>query len=115
MEPVIPVVEKPEPLTIVQEMPAFPGGVESLKTFLTNHIKYPAEAREMGIQGTVYLSFVVETDGSITNISVLRPVGGNCEEEAIRVLRSMPNWLPGKQNGNAVRVRLNLPVKFTLE
>ena len=113
-ESLMPPVEKPEPLTIVQEMPSFPGGIDAMIKFIKTHLKYPAEAREMNITGTVYIGFVVETDGSITEISVARPIGGGCEEEAMRVLKSMPNWIAGKQNGRAVRVRLTLPVKFVL-
>ncbi|MEI6898244.1 MAG: TonB family protein [Bacteroidota bacterium] len=113
-EPVLPPAEKPEPVMIVQEMPTFPGGDIAMKNFLQKHMKYPAEARELNIQGTVYLRFIVETDGSISDITVLRPIGGGCEEEAVRVVKSMPNWNPGKQNNRAVRVRLSLPVKFVL-
>ena len=114
-EPVFTPELKPEPLLVVPEMPSFPGGTSAMKAFLENHLKYPEEAREMNIQGTVYLSFVVETDGSITEIVIMRPIGGGCEEEAVRVVKSMPNWNPGKQTGHAVRVRLSLPVKFTLQ
>jgi protein TonB len=113
-EPVIPAPEKPEPMTVVSEMPSFPGGLASMITFIKSHLRYPREARESNITGTVYLNFVVETDGSITEMVVARPIGGGCEEEAIRVLSSMPKWIPGKQNGRAVRVRLTLPVKFVL-
>ena len=113
-EPVLSTGEKPEPVLIVPEMPSFPGGDVAMKTFILKHLKYPAEARELNIQGTVYLGFIVEMDGSISDIRVLRPVGGGCEEEAVRVVKNMPNWNPGKQNNRAVRVRLTLPVKFVL-
>ena len=113
-EPVLSTVEKPEPVLIVPEMPSFPGGDLAMKAYLVKHLKYPAEARELNIQGTVYLSFIVEMDGSISDITILRPIGGGCEEEAVRVVKSMPNWNPGKQNNRAVRVRLSLPVKFVL-
>jgi periplasmic protein TonB len=113
-EPAILQPEKAEPVLWVPEMPHFPGGEKELHAFLLNGIKYPREAREVNIQGTVFLTFIVEPDGSITEISVLRGIGGGCEEEALRVVKSMPNWVPGKQNGNPVRVRLTLPVKFTL-
>jgi len=114
-EPAIPVPEKSEPVLWVPEMPHFPGGENEMHTFLASRIRYPGEAREVSIQGTVFITFVVETDGSITNIRVLRGIGSGCEEEAIRVIKSMPPWVPGKQNGIAVRVRLTLPVKFTLQ
>jgi periplasmic protein TonB len=113
-EPVMTDPTPPPPRTWVEEMPHFPGGDNQLKTFLLSSIKYPQEARELNIQGTVYLEFVVEPDGSITNIVVKRGPGGGLEEEALRVVKSMPLWTPGKQNGTAVRVRLTLPVKFTL-
>jgi periplasmic protein TonB len=114
-EPVISQPVKSEPATWVEEMPHFPGGEAELHTFLLTRIKYPFEAREINLQGIVYLSFVVENDGSITNITVLKAIGSGCEEEALRVIRSMPNWIPGKQNGLPVRVKLTLPIKFTLQ
>jgi periplasmic protein TonB len=114
-EPVLPEVEKQEPVLWVPEMPSFPGGITEMQTYLVNNIRYPGEAREISIQGTVYLRFVVEPDGSITNITILRGIGGGCEEEALRVVKSMPNWVPGKQNGHPVRVILTLPVKFSLK
>jgi periplasmic protein TonB len=113
-EQVIPQVVKPEPLLIVQEMPKFPGGDGALFTFLTKSITYPPDARDMNISGTIYVSFVVETDGAISEIKVERGIGGGCDEEAVRVIKSMPNWTPGKQNNIPVRVRFSLPVKFTL-
>ena len=113
-EPLMPPYEKPEPMTVVEEMPSFPGGANAMVKFIKDHLKYPSEARETNIKGTVYLNFVVEIDGSVTEVSISRAIGGGCEEEAIRVLKSMPDWIPGKQNGRAVRVRLTLPVKFVL-
>ena len=114
-EPILPEVEKQDPVLWVPEMPSFPGGVADMQNYLVNHIIYPGEAREISIQGTVYLSFIVEPDGSITSITILRGIGGGCEEEALRVVKNMPNWVPGKQNGHPVRVQLTLPVKFTLK
>jgi protein TonB len=96
-------------------MPQFPGGVPALYRYLKNHVQYPVSAKEMGYQGTVYLSFVVEKDGSISNVVILRSVGGGCDEEAIRVVKSMPDWSPGTQMGRPVRVIYNLPIKFTLQ
>ena len=113
-EPIIVQNIKPEPLVAVQEMPSFKGGLEALLSFLQNNIKYPQEAIELGISGTVYVAFVVEIDGSITEVNLGRGIGGGCNEEAIRVVKSMPNWIPGKQNNIPVRVRFNLPVKFIL-
>ena len=104
----------PEPYIIVSEMPFFPGGETELHKYFLTRIRYPREARESNIEGTVYLSFIIESNGTVSNIKVLRGIGGGCEEEAIRVASTMPDWTPGKQNGNPVRVKLTLPVKFTL-
>ena len=101
--------------TVVEEQPLFPGGDEARIEFLMRNIKYPESAKDIGIQGKVYLSFVVETDGSISQIIVLRGIGGGCDEEAIRVVSMMPKWEPGKQRGKPVRVQFNLPIKFTLQ
>ena len=100
---------------VVEKMPSFPGGVGALMKFLASHIKYPELAKESGIQGRVFINFVVEPDGSIDHVKVLRGIGGGCDEEAVRVVKSMPKWIPGKQRGKPVRVSFNLPVKFTLE
>lgn len=100
--------------TVVEDMPTFPGGEEARMKYLMENIKYPEEARTKGIQGTVYVTFVVEKDGSISNVKVLRGIGGGCDEEAIRVVSKMPNWKPGKQRGKAVRVQFNMPFKFNL-
>jgi periplasmic protein TonB len=108
-------VEKPTPFTVVEEMPAFPGGEADLYKFISSSIKYPEEAKELGIQGRVFVNFVVETDGSITDVKLIRGIGGGCDEEAIRVVRAMPKWVPGKQRGVPVRVYFNLPIKFTLQ
>ncbi len=95
-------------------MPAFPGGMDKLMKYLSDNIKYPSQARELGIQGKVFLSFVIEKDGSVTDVTLLRGIGGGCDEEAIRVVKNMPNWIPGKQRNIPVRVRFNLPVNFRL-
>jgi protein TonB len=96
-------------------MPHFPGGEEALFRFLRNNVRYPAAAREAGISGTVFLAFVVERDGSITDVEVLRGVGGGCSEEAVRVVKMMPVWNPGIQSGRYVRVKFTMPVKFILQ
>lgn len=100
--------------TIVEEMPSFPGGEEALMKYLGNNIRYPAIAKDAGIQGTVYVTFVVEKDGEVTNVRVLRDIGGGTAEEAIRVVENMPDWKPGKQRGKSVKVQYNLPIRFTL-
>jgi TonB family protein len=99
---------------VVDQMPEFPGGDEARMKYLMENINYPEEARKKGIQGTVYISFVVEADGRITDVKILRGIGGGCNEEAVRVVENMPNWIPGKQRGQAVRVQFNMPFRFTL-
>ena len=108
------VVEQ-EIFQIVEEMPAFPGGEAKLMEYVGKNIKYPQIARETGIQGRVFIGFVVEPDGSVSNVKLLRGIGGGCDEEAMRVVKSMPKWKPGKQRGKAVRVQYMLPVNFRLQ
>lgn len=98
----------------VQQMPSFPGGEAARIKYLAKNLRYPAQAAEDGIQGTVYVSFVVKTDGRITNVKLLRRIGGGCDEEAFRVVSKMPQWKPGFQNGRKVDVRYNMPVYFKL-
>jgi protein TonB len=100
---------------MVEQMPEFPGGEKEIKNYLYSNIKYPQMARESGIQGSVYVNFIVEKDGSVSNVNVLRGIGGGCDEEAIKVVKNMPKWNPGRQNGVPVRVSFNLPIKFTLQ
>ena len=100
--------------TVVESMPKFPGGERGLLKYLADNIRYPEMARESGIQGRVFVSFIVETDGSISDIRVLRGIGGGCDEEAIRVVEYMPEWIPGKQRNKLVRVQFNLPIRFVL-
>lgn len=104
-----------EIFTVVEESPAFPGGDVARIRFLQENIRYPQMARESGIQGTVYVTFVVEKNGAVTDVRVLRGIGGGCDEEAIRVIKAMPKWNPGKQRGKPVRVQFNMPIKFTLQ
>ena len=108
------VVEQ-EIFQIVEEMPAFPGGEAKLMEYVGKNIKYPQIARETGIQGRVFIGFVVEPDGSVSNVKLLRGIGGGCDEEAMRVVKSMPKWKPGKQRGKAVRVSYQIPVYFKLQ
>lgn len=103
-----------EPFTVVEQMPEFPGGQEAMFTYIGKELKYPEKAQEAGVEGVVYVSFVVEKDGSIGNPKVLRGIGYGCDEEAHRVVKGMPNWNPGKQRGEAVRVQYNLPIRYTL-
>ncbi|XZF14401.1 TonB family protein [Chitinophagaceae bacterium MMS25-I14] len=102
----------PPPVKWVPQMPEFAGDIQE---YLRNNIHYPEAARETGIQGRVVVQFVVNEDGDITDVQTLKGIGGGCEEEAMRVVRAMPHWKPGKNNGRAVRVIMSLPVTFTLE
>ncbi|MFM9055236.1 MAG: energy transducer TonB [Bacteroidota bacterium] len=95
-------------------MPEFPGGESALFAFLAREIHYPRLARENGISGTVYLRFVVDREGHIREVESLRDIGGGCADEAIRVVKRMPRWSPGKQNGQEVNVLFHLPVRFSL-
>jgi len=104
-----------EVFLIVEEPPTFPGGEAALYKWLGENLKYPEEAKELGIQGRVFVAFVVEPDGSTSNVVVKRGIGGGCDEEAVRIVKAMPKWAPGKQRGQPVRVQFNLPIKFTLQ
>ena len=102
--------------TVVDEMPSFPGGEIEMSKFLNSNLKYPESEKEAHITGKCFLTFIVEKDGHLNDIKLLRGITGGpgCDEEAIRVVKLMPAWNPGKQNGAAVRVQFNLPIKFTL-
>lgn len=135
--PPVPVVLPPDPtedlyngeaLIFAEEMPRFPGceekdmnkkakhecSVSALLTYLRSNLKYPHIARDNGIDGTVVLTFIVELDGNISDIKVMRDLGGGLGQEAVRVVKKMPTWSPGKQRGKPVRVKYTLPVKFSL-
>ncbi len=107
-------VEEEKPFQRVEQMPAFPGGEKELLKFLADNIRYPAIASENGIEGRVILRFVVDKNGGIDNIEVIKDIGGGCTEEAIRVVKKMPAWSAGKQNGRPVKVYFTLPVNFKL-
>ena len=100
---------------VVEQMPSYPGGQSALFEYLNKSIKYPVVAEENGIQGRVIVSFIVERDGSITDVKVVKSVDSSLDKEAKRVVQSMPRWIPGKQNGSAVRVKYTLPVTFKLK
>jgi len=108
-------VVEAEIFLVVEDPAQFPGGEAARLKFLQENIRYPQIAREMGIQGTVYVTFVVEPNGALSNIKVLRGIGGGCDEEAIRVVGLMPRWQAGKQRGQAVRVQFNMPIRFVLQ
>jgi len=107
--------EETKVFEVVEQMPQFPGGDAALMQYLSSHIKYPAVAEENGIQGRVVCTFVVERNGSITDVRVVKSVDPSLDKEAVRVIKSMPNWIPGKQNGSAVRVKYTVPVTFRLQ
>ncbi|MBQ8486758.1 MAG: energy transducer TonB [Prevotella sp.] len=115
VDEVPPAVEETKIFEVVEQMPSFPGGDAALMQFLSKNIKYPVVAEENGIQGRVIATFVVERDGSITDVKVVKSVDPSLDKEAIRVLKSMPKWIPGKQNGSAVRVKYTVPVTFRLQ
>lgn len=98
----------------VEVYPEFPGGMAGLAKFIQRNLNYPSMAQDNGIQGKVYLSFVVEKDGSISDVSVTRGIGSGCDEEAVRVIKKSPKWKPGMQNSQTVRVRYSLPINYTI-
>lgn len=118
--PVVVVQEEEEEIseevifTVVEDQPSYPGGEEARIRYLQENLRYPQMAREAGIQGTVFVTFVVERDGSVTDVRVLRGIGGGCDEEAVRVVQNMPRWNPGRQRGQPVRVQFNMPIRFVL-
>ncbi|TFV97546.1 M56 family peptidase [Algoriphagus kandeliae] len=99
---------------VVEDMPTPTGGMSAWGEYLMANLKYPDKAKQMGIEGTVVLAFVVNTDGSISDVEILRGIGAGCDEEAHRVVQNAPNWEPGKQRGQAVRTRMRLPIRFKL-
>lgn len=113
-------LNKPQPVNstrvydVVEQMPSFPGGISGLRTYLNQNTRYPAEAQENCVQGRVVVSFVVGKDGHISDVTVLRSVDPSLDKEAVRVIRNMPRWTPGKQGGEPVKVRYNVPVSFRL-
>jgi len=104
-----------EPFTVVEQWPEFRNGQSGLAAFLQKNLRYPAEASRAGIAGRVYVAFVVNADGSIVDAQVTKGIGFGCDEEALRVIRLMPRWKPGKQSGQPVRVRFTMPIVFALE
>jgi len=105
-------IETEEIFTYVEQMPQFPGGDKEMNKWLSDNLKYPTKAKEQGIQGTVVLRFVIRHNGSISDVKVQRSLEPSCDKEAIRLIESMPQWIPGKQNGNTVNVSYTLSVRF---
>lgn len=108
-------VKKDKVFTIVEKMPRFPGGDEEMFKFLDKNIVYPSNAKDLNVQGKVYVSFVIDTFGNISNVSVERGIGFGCDDEAIRVISMMPRWEPGLQSGHPVKVKFVLPIYFKLK
>jgi periplasmic protein TonB len=100
--------------TIVEENASFPGGSKAYAKFLRKNLKYPNQARRMGIEGRVYVQFIIRKDGAITEVTAIKGIGGGCDEEAVRVIRNSPNWSPGKQRGRAVIQKMIIPISFKL-
>jgi protein TonB len=100
---------------IVEQMPEYPGGQAALFEYLSKNIKYPADAEKKKVEGKVFVTFVVDTDGKITDVSLMRKVFPSLDAEAIRVISAMPNWIPGKQKGQVVRVKYTVPIMFRLK
>ena len=98
----------------VEDMPEFPGGEQAMLKFVSENVQYPEEAKEKEISGRVLVGFIVEKDGSIGDVKVVKGIGGGCDEEAVRVVKAMPKWKPGKQDGKPVRVSFMLPINFKL-
>ncbi len=99
----------------VENPPSYPGGEKACMDFFRKNLKYPKKAQKLGIQGTVFISFVVEKDGKLSDVKVVRGIGGGCDEEALRVVKKMPKWNPGKQKGETVSVKFTIPVRFRLK
>lgn len=99
---------------VVEQMPEYPGGMQALFEYLSQNLKYPEDAKEQKIEGRVIAIFVVETDGSISNVEVVKPVFPSLDAEAVRVLSGMPKWKPGMQSGKVVRVKYTVPINFSL-
>lgn len=103
-----------EVYTVVEKQPSFPGGPSALQEYVRRNRIYPEAAKKANISGRVFVAFIVNTDGSIQNAELLKGIGMGCDEEAIRLVKRMPNWIPGSQSGKAVRVKYNLPIAFDL-
>ena len=110
----IPEEKADEIFTIVEEQPSPEGGIKAFYEYVSSNLEYPAKARRIGLEGRVFVEFVVEKDGSLTDVKAIKGIGGGCDEEAVRVISSAPKWNPGKQRGRAVRVRMIMPIMFKI-
>ena len=110
-----PVLTDPQPYKKVGKMPSYPGGDEARIKFMLENIKYPAEAMKNNVQGKVFVQYIVRADGSITDVKILRGIGGGCDDEAMRVIKLMPKWNPGMDKGKPVDVEFVMPINFALD
>lgn len=99
---------------VVEVQPEFPGGMDSMYAYIQKNLVYPEKAKAEGIEGRVFITFTIEKDGSVSNVKILRGIGGGCEEAAVEMIKNMPKWKPAKQRGKPVRCQFNLPIKFEL-
>lgn len=107
--------QQEDPFTVVEQMPEFPGGTEGMFKFMKDNMKYPEDAQKQQIEGRVLVQFIVEKDGSLSNVNVLRSVFPSLDAEAVRVVKAMPNWKAGRQKGEPVRVKFTIPLMFKLK
>ncbi|MCU0445394.1 MAG: TonB family protein [Microscillaceae bacterium] len=114
-DPIIDESKEDEPLVFAETQPSFGKGMEDFYKYVSKNIEYPKQARRMDIEGKVFVQFVVDKDGSLSEVKVVKGIGAGCDEEAIRVLKESPKWRPGKQRGRAVRVRMSLPIFFQIQ
>lgn len=117
-EKIQPVVEDDDPNKVynfVEQMPEFPGGINELTAFIGKNLKYPEDARKKKYEGSVYVSLVVNKEGNITHVNVIKGISTTCDAEAVRVIKAMPNWKPGYQNGKKVNTRFVLPINFKIQ
>ncbi|WP_296705707.1 energy transducer TonB [Algoriphagus sp.] len=98
----------------MEVMPEYPGGMEAMFKYIGDNLKYPASAKEKGIEGTVVVKFIVNKDGSISDTEILRGIGGGCDEESLRIVNSFPSWKPGENEGEKVRAQMRLPIRYKL-
>lgn len=103
-----------EVFVVVEEQAEFPGGMEAMYAYIQKNLVYPEKAKAKGIEGRVFVQFVIEKDGSISNILIKRAIGGGCEEAVVEMIKNMPKWKPGTQKGKPVRCQFNLPINFEL-
>lgn len=107
--------ESSDTVMVTDVMPEYPGGSDAMTSFIKKNIKYPEIARDNDIKGKVYIEFVINTEGYVTNVQIKKGIGGGCDEEAVRIIKKMPQWKPGIQNGKPVNVKILLPILFSLQ